>query len=108
MKAKFPDNHWLYRLKADLQKIEPSLQLILYGSRARGDARPDSDWDLLLLTEKPKISYEMEDVLRTPVYLTELAIGESFSLQIFSKYDWEHKYYITPYYENIQKEGILI
>jgi len=25
--------------------------LILFGSRARGDARPDSDWDLLLLAE---------------------------------------------------------
>lgn len=25
--------------------------LVLFGSRARGDARPDSDWDLLLIAE---------------------------------------------------------
>ena len=30
--------------------------LLLYGSRARGDNRPDSDWDLLILLDKPKLS----------------------------------------------------
>ena len=29
--------------------------LLLYGSRARGDNRPDSDWDLLILLDKPKL-----------------------------------------------------
>jgi uncharacterized protein len=105
---RFPENHWLYQLKADLQKIEPTIQLILYGSRARGDARPDSDWDLLLLTEKNKLSFEEEDAFRTPVYLAELTIGEAFSLQIFTKYAWENKFYITPYYQNIQREGIWV
>ena len=28
-------------------------KLYLYGSRARGDAHEDSDWDLLLLLDKP-------------------------------------------------------
>ena len=30
-------------------------QLILYGSRARNEADEDSDWDLLILLDKPKI-----------------------------------------------------
>ena len=29
--------------------------LYLYGSRARGDYHSDSDWDLLLLLDKPKL-----------------------------------------------------
>ncbi len=29
--------------------------LFLYGSRARGDYHEDSDWDLLLLLDKPRI-----------------------------------------------------
>jgi len=28
----FPTNHWLYNLKAEILKIEPTAQLILYGS----------------------------------------------------------------------------
>ncbi len=27
------------------------IALVLFGSRARGDARPDSDWDLLLIAK---------------------------------------------------------
>ncbi len=103
-----PENHWLYDLKADIQKIDPTAQLILYGSRARGDAKPDSDWDLLLLTDKRELSRSFEKSLRMPVFLMELEVGEAFSLQLFTKYDWEHKFYITPYYENIQREGILV
>ena len=31
-------------------------QLILYGSRARNEATEDSDWDLLILLDKPNIT----------------------------------------------------
>jgi predicted nucleotidyltransferase len=105
---KLPENHWLYDLKAEILKIEPTAQLILYGSRARGDAKPDSDWDLLLLTEKNKVSFELEDALRMPVTLKELELAEVLSLQIFNKSEWHTKFRITPYYENIQREGILV
>lgn len=30
---------------------EELVAIVLFGSRARGDARPDSDWDLLLIAE---------------------------------------------------------
>jgi len=105
---KLPENHWLYGLKAEIQKIEPTAQLILYGSRARGDAKPDSDWDLLLLTEKPKLSFEERMKIRNPITLMELELAEVLSLQIFNEKEWHSKFRITPYYENIQREGILV
>lgn len=44
-------------IKAIASKTLPEgSTLLLYGSRARGDNRPDSDWDLLLLLDKPKLS----------------------------------------------------
>ena len=30
-------------------------RVLLYGSRARGDAKDDSDWDLLLILDKNKL-----------------------------------------------------
>lgn len=39
----------LHRIRDTIHGIEPAARIILYGSRARGDARPDSDWDLLIL-----------------------------------------------------------
>ncbi|MDR1199895.1 MAG: nucleotidyltransferase domain-containing protein [Prevotellaceae bacterium] len=36
------------------RRLLPNGRLILFGAQARGDARPDSDWDLLLLHNKPQ------------------------------------------------------
>ena len=38
------------QVKATVRQIDPQAEVILFGSRARGDARKDSDWDFLVLT----------------------------------------------------------
>lgn len=36
------------RCKAEIEKVVPGSVSVLFGSCARGDARQDSDWDLLI------------------------------------------------------------
>lgn len=42
-------------IRSILHKVAPNAQIILYGSEARGEARPDSDIDLLILVDEPQL-----------------------------------------------------
>lgn len=33
------------RIRGEIKKIDPKAKVILFGSRARGDAKRESDWD---------------------------------------------------------------
>jgi hypothetical protein len=41
----------LKRCRAAIESIDSSAEIILYGSRARCEAKPESDYDLLILTD---------------------------------------------------------
>ena len=92
-------------IKSNISTVDPQANVILYGSRVRGDERNDSDWDILVLTDY-EVSNEIESRFRNNLYELELETGESFSLFIYSKHDWNTKQRITPFYENVSREGV--
>lgn len=94
-------------IRKKINEIDPSAQVILFGSRARGDAREDSDWDLLILTEYP-VNPEKERQFRENLYDLELETGEPFSLFAYSRIDWNTKQRISPFFANVSKEGISL
>jgi len=94
-------------IRKNINLIDPKAEIILYGSRARGDDRPDSDWDILILTDYP-VDLEKERNFRNNLYDLELETGESFSLFIYSKSDWTTKQRITPFYHNVIQEGVAL
>lgn len=61
-------------IRQNISKIDPNAQIILYGSRARGTERNDSDWDVLVLTDYP-VDIEKERVFRDNLYDLELETG---------------------------------
>jgi uncharacterized protein len=89
-------------------KNYPDSEIYLYGSRARGDSKELSDWDILILLNQEKLSFDTETKLMDDFYELELETGEIFSPLIYSKSDWNFRHNITPLYENIEKEGIKI
>ncbi len=86
----------------------PDSEIYLYGSRARGNARKLSDWDLLVLLNTPNISFNIETKMMDEFYELELETGAVISPLIYSKTDWNKHHTITPLYENIQKDGVKI
>ena len=98
----------LRRIKAGISEVDPGAEVLLYGSRARGDNKKDSDWDILVITPKEKITYEYESDLRDPIYDIELEIGQIISLLVYSEMDWKTRMPFSPLYANIQEEGIRL
>lgn len=98
----------LNQLKDALRKLLPEgSHAYLYGSQARGDARPDSDWDILILLDKNKI--EAEDYDNVPYPLVELgwSLNECISPVLYTVKDWM-KYHFTLFFHNVKDEGILL
>jgi uncharacterized protein len=98
----------LSRIKKVVLLHEPSAKIYLYGSRARGDARPDSDWDLLILLNAEKITDDLELRVTYPLYDLAIDIGHVFSPMVYSVKDWTGKHFVTPYYQNVMEEGRLL
>ena len=98
----------LKRIVDAVSKSEPDSEIYLYGSRARGDFKKISDWDLLILLNHDNISFSLETKLIDSLFEVELDIGEIISPIIYSKNEWKKKYSITPLFENIKREGIKV
>ena len=90
------------------RQILPNEKVILFGSQARGDARPDSDWDLLVLLNKEKRNF-IEDSNKYAYPFTEIGLkyGQVIMATVYTTTDWE-KRKITPLYKNIAQDGIEI
>lgn len=96
------------RIKAVANAMKPHVQTILYGSEARGDAREDSDIDLLVLVDADKLSYEEKDRIIAPYYDIELETGIVINTLIMPRKEWENRPFPTPFYINVTNEGIIL
>ncbi|WP_455664039.1 nucleotidyltransferase domain-containing protein [Phocaeicola sp.] len=96
------------QIKDIMQRIAPTAKTILYGSEARGEARLDSDIDLLILIDGEKMTLAQEEAITLPLYELELKTGVSISPIVMLKKLWENRPFKTPFYINVVNEGILL
>lgn len=100
-------NEILVRIKDLLHRIAPDAKATLYGSRARGDARPDSDIDLLILLPdyyEGKEYVKKHSDISDKLYYLSLELGVDISpLILLRKKFFERK---TPFTINVINEGI--
>ena len=89
-----------------MQTLPPQSTLLLQGSRARGDASADSDWDLLILLDKQFL--EAADYgVAYPFRERGWEIGEELNPSIYTKNQWNSWTYL-PYYKNVERDKIVI
>ena len=98
--------HITEAIKKGLDALSLDIEVWLYGSEARGDASPDSDIDLLVLFNKPKVSPHDKDQIYDVTYPIELDTGVSIEPFILAKSQWEEK--MTPFRDNVLTERIRL
>lgn len=94
-------------IRDTIRSSEPTAQIILYGSRARGDAREDSDWDVLVIIDRARLSLKERSNIQYPVWDKGLEIGEEINAFPYTRQQWEQAP-LSLFKYNIMKEGILL
>ncbi|MBO7068357.1 MAG: nucleotidyltransferase domain-containing protein [Bacteroidaceae bacterium] len=82
--------------------VPPGGQVWLYGSHARGDAHEGSDWDLLILLNKPVLTFSDYSV-GYPFRELGWEINEDINPQVYSQKEWQD-YSFSPFYKNVEQD----
>lgn len=99
-------NLFLSDVKKSVLSFDPDAKIFLFGSRARGDFREDSDWDILILLNQDTVDFSVKRTIRKKLFKVELDTGQPISVFVYSKNEWTINQSDTPFFQNIISEGI--
>ena len=86
--------------------VPPGGQVWLYGSRARGDAHEGSDWDILILLNKPKLEASDYDITY-PFWELGWKVNAMIHPTVYTMNDWKTK--SSPIFKtNVESEGMVV
>ena len=96
------------RIRDVIHRVNPGMQTILFGSEARGDARQDSDIDLLILVDADRITLAEESRITDDLYNIEFETGVLINPKVVTRKQWETARKQTLFYQNVMREGVLL
>ena len=81
--------------------------VVLYGSRARGEAKTDSDWDVLILLDKDKVEVQDYDDIAFPFTDLGWELGQAIIPIMYTKKNWNSLSYL-PFHKNVEHDKYVI
>lgn len=95
-------------VKAAIASFDPEAEVVLYGSRARGNASPESDWDFLVILSRPMAETKIA-AIRRALYDIEWDSGEIVCPLFHSRQEWEDPVRTaTPFNRQVSREGVTV
>ncbi len=105
---KYSDHQITTLIKKAIATVDPEAEVILFGSRARGDAKEDSDWDILVLVEKNVDSLQSQAPYRSVILDVMMKTDQIISTFIRNKVKWNTIHIQAPLFHEIKKEGLVL
>jgi predicted nucleotidyltransferase len=96
------------KITKTIRNKDPHAEAYLFGSRARGNYKPNSNWDILILVDDDKVTNDIEDKFRDGLYDIELESGQVISTFIYPKNYWQSTLIYSPLYKSVNSEGIRL
>lgn len=91
-------------VKKRIKSVDPKAKIILFGSRARNDAKKYSDWDFLILTEATP-DRTFRNKIYDELFELELETDEVVTGIIQNIESW-NEYSNTSIYQNVLRDGV--
>lgn len=83
------------------------IQIVLYGSTARGNADADSDIDIAIFVSD-RLTSRQEDQLSDLIVDMNLKYNKVFSVVDIDQQTYLKWRNVTPFYQNVDREGIVL
>jgi predicted nucleotidyltransferase len=101
------DNKIIRLIRETVRQQEPNADIILYGSRARGEARKDSDWDVIVIIDKPVMNFSEKGKIDYILWTKGLELGEEINTFEYTRKQWDS---LPPslFKHNVITEGIKL
>jgi predicted nucleotidyltransferase len=109
MRLKRSERAWLKAYRDELVAKYASWveEMIIYGSKARGDARPDSDLDVLLIVKNQAKARKRD--LRGVGHLLAAGTDVMSSIMVYTRREWDaRKESGSPFRRNVERDGVRV
>ena len=93
-------------VKSRIKEVDPDSRILLFGSRARGESRKDSDWDFLILSNRT-VDRDFQNRIFDSLFEVELETDEVLTGIVQNLTIW-NDLKLTSFYQNVLRDGIEI
>ena len=97
----------LAAIKEKVISVVPDANVMLFGSRARGDWHEESDWDILVLT-KGEVDYKLKQKVQNSVFPVGLSVCAFIHTILINEQQWLHHPGLYSLFSGIQQETIKL
>lgn len=101
------DKEILEQIKKAVLAVDETAELVLFGSRARGDFKEDSDWDVLVLSQLT-VDGKLKRKISDQLFYVGLNNEATIATVVLNKENWYNKFNKYPLFYEVNKDGVAL